>query len=98
MADTASIAQRVPSLKRLTVLAGALLLAACETIVPRGAPPPEAPPPPPRPVVERPITPELPQDTERHRVALLVPMSGSNARVGQSLANATTLALLDTRS
>lgn len=38
----------------------------------------------------------LPQDTERHRVALLVPLSGANANVGQSIANATTMALLDT--
>jgi ABC-type branched-subunit amino acid transport system substrate-binding protein len=38
----------------------------------------------------------LPTDTERHRVALLVPMTGGNAGVGQSIANATTLALLDT--
>ena len=34
----------------------------------------------------------------RHRVALLVPMSGANAGVGQSIANATTLALLDTKT
>jgi len=38
----------------------------------------------------------LPTDTERHRVALLVPLSGTNADVGQSIANATTMALLDT--
>ncbi len=38
----------------------------------------------------------LPQDTERHRVALLIPLSGNNAAVGQSIANATTMALLDT--
>ncbi|BBC73095.1 penicillin-binding protein activator [Altererythrobacter sp. B11] len=38
----------------------------------------------------------LPVDTSRHRVALLVPMSGSNAEVGRSIANATTMALLDT--
>lgn len=44
------------------------------------------------------MEPGLPQDQTRHRVALLVPLSGANARVGQSLANATQLALLDTRS
>ena len=38
----------------------------------------------------------LPQDSERHRVALLVPLTGPNAEVGQSIANATTMALLDT--
>ena len=40
----------------------------------------------------------LPTDAARHRVALLVPMSGANAGVGQSIANATTLALLDTKT
>lgn len=40
----------------------------------------------------------LPQDEGRHRVALLVPLSGSNAAVGQSIANATTMALLDTNA
>ena len=40
----------------------------------------------------------LPSDTTRHRVALLVPMAGSAAEVGQSLANATTMALLDTNA
>ncbi|VVT15858.1 penicillin-binding protein activator [Erythrobacter sp. EC-HK427] len=38
----------------------------------------------------------LPTDTDRHRIALLVPLSGANANVGQSIANATTMALLDT--
>ena len=40
----------------------------------------------------------LPQDEGRHRVALLLPLSGSNADVGQSIANATTMALLDTNA
>ncbi|MDY7098793.1 MAG: penicillin-binding protein activator [Pseudomonadota bacterium] len=40
----------------------------------------------------------LPSDATRHRVALLVPMSGNTAAVGQSLANATTMALLDTNA
>jgi len=40
----------------------------------------------------------LPTDTERHRVALLVPLSGSNSAVGQSIANAATMALLDTNA
>ena len=38
---------------------------------------------------------ELPTDDMRHRVALLVPLSGENAAVGQSIANATMMALLD---
>ncbi len=48
------------------------------------------------PVVEAPDAAVLPQDATRHRVALLVPLSGRNADVGQSIANATTMALLDT--
>ncbi len=40
----------------------------------------------------------LPQDEGRHRVALLVPLSGENGAVGQSIANATTMALLDTNA
>jgi outer membrane PBP1 activator LpoA protein len=34
----------------------------------------------------------------RHRVALLVPLTGPNAAVGQAIANATTMALLDTNA
>lgn len=37
-------------------------------------------------------------DNARHRVALLVPLSGGNGQVGQSIANATTMALLDTNA
>jgi ABC-type branched-subunit amino acid transport system substrate-binding protein len=40
----------------------------------------------------------LPTDTARHRIALLVPLSGDNAAVGRSIANATTMALLDTNA
>lgn len=40
----------------------------------------------------------LPADQQRHRVALLVPMSGTAAAAGQSIANATTMALLDTNA
>jgi ABC-type branched-subunit amino acid transport system substrate-binding protein len=47
--------------------------------------------------VERPPS-TLPQDTGRHRIALLVPLSGENGAVGQSIANATTMALLDTNA
>lgn len=66
------------------------LLAGCQ-VVPRA--PVEAPPPP-----EQPSAAVLPADQLRHRVALLVPLSGPNAQVGQSLANATTMALLDTNA
>jgi branched-chain amino acid transport system substrate-binding protein len=65
------------------------LLGACQ-IVPK-APPPVAPTPAPRPSA-------LPKDEMRHRIALLVPLSGRNAPVGQALSNATTMALLDTNA
>ncbi|MDZ7895083.1 MAG: penicillin-binding protein activator [Sphingobium sp.] len=82
---------------KLAGLAGTLLLAACQTMIPKGAPPPEPTAPVEKPVDE-PIQPGLPTDANRHRIALLVPMSGPNAGVGQSIANATTMALLDTRT
>ncbi|XHS00031.1 penicillin-binding protein activator [Sphingomonas sp. DBB INV C78] len=62
-------------------------------MVPKTAPPPKPAPPTEE---ERPVGPGLPTDQERHRVALLVPMTGPNAAVGQSIANAANLALLDT--
>jgi branched-chain amino acid transport system substrate-binding protein len=75
-------------------LFGVLLLAACGRVVP-----PAAPPPPPPPTVQQPdVTQGLPTDTARHRVALLVPMTGANAGVGRSISNATTMALLDTKT
>ncbi|WP_010413549.1 penicillin-binding protein activator [Citromicrobium sp. JLT1363] len=100
--------------RRLIVALGAgLLLAGCQIIPDVGGdartpPPPTSqpgsqpgpvtgdsrtPPPIPR---DRPVP--LPQDESRHRVALLVPTSGGNARVGESIANATTMALLDTNA
>ncbi|URW74766.1 penicillin-binding protein activator [Sphingomonas donggukensis] len=84
---------------RTIVLGLAALASACSTIVPRDTGPP--PPPPteaPRPVTPRPMQPGIPEDNERHRVALLVPLTGANGAVGRSLANATQLALLDTRN
>jgi ABC-type branched-subunit amino acid transport system substrate-binding protein len=68
-----------------------LALAACQ-VVPR-APRPE---PPRQPVPERPEPSRLPPDETRNRVAVLVPLSGANAGVGQSIADAANLALLDT--
>jgi ABC-type branched-subunit amino acid transport system substrate-binding protein len=81
------------SLARLGGLAMAVLLGACSTIVPRGAPPPPAatkPAPKPAPSTG------LPEDLERHRVALLIPLSGPNAAVGRSIADAAAMALADT--
>ncbi|AMK19078.1 MULTISPECIES: penicillin-binding protein activator [Sphingobium] len=79
---------------RMIFAASALLVAACQSVVPRGAGPAPVDPAPSGPDV----TQGLPTDTMRHRVALLVPLSGPNAGVGQSIANATTLALLDTKA
>ncbi|HEY0412837.1 MAG TPA: penicillin-binding protein activator [Allosphingosinicella sp.] len=83
----------------LGLAAGGLLavaLAGCQ-LVP--APRQEPPPPAPEPVQEAPPLPPgpgLPPDETRNRVAVLVPISGPNAGVGQSIANAANLALLDT--
>jgi branched-chain amino acid transport system substrate-binding protein len=75
---------------RMLAIAGAsVLLAAC-SVVPKAPP---GPPPPQQPAMD-----VLPTDGERHRVALLVPTSGANAAVGQSIANAATMALLDTNA
>ena len=81
--------------KRLvTVGLLALGLAACKVIPDDGRPPIVQPTPQPT------ETPDdvLPTDDGRHRIALLVPLSGANGAVGQSIANATTMALLDTNA
>jgi branched-chain amino acid transport system substrate-binding protein len=85
---------------RRVALGATLFLAACSSgprVIPEAAPPAPIERPAPRPA-PRPIAPGLPQDVERHRIALLVPLSGANANVGRSLQNATQLAILDTRS
>ena len=97
MAEAATFGQpRTRGLARWVAILGAGLLAACSTVVPRG--PVTAPDRPTRPQAERPEPVEagLPRDTQRNRVALLVPLSGGNAGVGRSIANATMLAVLDT--
>lgn len=68
-----------------------IVLAGCR-VIPQPAETVAPPPPPPPP----PSADVLPTDTDRHRVALLLPLSGTNADVGRSIANATTMALLDT--
>ncbi|GGB97986.1 hypothetical protein GCM10011494_15570 [Novosphingobium endophyticum] len=77
-------------LNRRNLLAAAAMaaLSAC-TIVPKATPPAPTPTPTPS---------EIPEDTEHHRVALLVPISGANGVVGQSIANAANMALLDTNA
>ena len=76
--------------RRLAIVGASLVLAAC-SVVPKGTA--TAPPP-----VAEPSPDLLPTDSQRHRVALLVPTSGANAAVGQSIANAATMALLDTNA
>lgn len=85
-----------PMLRGLA-LGATMLVAACST-APRVVPKAERPPVVERPEAPPPIAPGLPQDIERHRIALLVPLSGENAGVGKSLQNATQLAILDSRS
>ncbi len=83
--------------RTLMVMGSALLLGAC-SVIPKGAGPAPvepAPTPTPAPVFEPDV---LPEDQQRHRVALLVPLSGRNGAVGQAIANATTMALLDTNA
>ena len=70
-------------IKKLLILAIVVLLSACSTI-PRGKGPP-------------PVVTADPMDG-MHRVALLLPVTGPDADVGQSIANATALALADTKA
>jgi ABC-type branched-subunit amino acid transport system substrate-binding protein len=102
MAERDTTGQRPIGFKRLLQVAaivGAMALAGCQTVVPRGPAPGK------RPTATRPsqaqqpvVEQGIPTDTQRHRVALLVPLSGPNAGVGQSLANATQMALLDSKN
>ncbi len=98
MADTQASGQgtavsRRATLKRWgTLVLTSAVLAACQ-VVPKGPPKTvEAPPP----VEAPPSTTPLPTDVARHRIALLVPMTGSSAAIGESIANAANLAVLDT--
>ncbi|UAK26220.1 penicillin-binding protein activator [Sphingomonas nostoxanthinifaciens] len=83
---------------RFMTAALALALAGCSTVVPHGRGPERAVAPPPPPVAGPAPAPQtgLPVDVERHRVALLVPLTGPAAAVGRSIADAASLALVDT--
>jgi outer membrane PBP1 activator LpoA protein len=79
---------------RNVALAGAALLAAgCQVIPKTGVSTAPVPGPAPEPSATA-----LPTDTGRHRIALLVPLSGDTAAVGLAISNATTMALLDTNA
>jgi ABC-type branched-subunit amino acid transport system substrate-binding protein len=93
MAEPTGLRQAARAWRALAIGAMALLVSACQTIVPRTDVATTT-----APTDTGVATPGLPVDTERHRVALLVPQTGPDAPVGTSIANATTLALLDSRS
>ena len=97
MAEARPVRQSARASRRLAALALALLLAACGTVAPTGRGHVAAPPPPPPAPVHVATPSTLPEDKVRHRVALLVPLTGPNAGVGQSIANAAVLAIADTR-
>ncbi|WP_225206771.1 penicillin-binding protein activator [Novosphingobium huizhouense] len=78
--------------RRFAVLATLSLLAGC-AVIPKTGPAPA-----PKPTEVAPDSNVLPTDADRHRIALLVPMTGANATVGQAIANAATMALLDTNA
>lgn len=81
--------ERRVSCRAAVMLGTVALIAGCK-VIPKG-PVSSAPP------VAGP-TDALPNDQQRQRIALLVPLSGADARLGQSIANATTMALLDTNA
>lgn len=75
--------------RAMTLLIGVAVVSGCSVIPkgPRGAPTSEEGP-----------NDGLPPDKARHRVALLVPLTGPGGELGQSIANATTMAILDTNA
>lgn len=90
----ASAAARLLRPRHVAIASSALLAAGCQ-VVPKSDAPTAPPPPPP---VTEPSATALPTDSGRHRIALLVPTSGEAAGAGQTIANATTMALLDTNA
>lgn len=79
------------SRRGLLAATGLILLAGCQ-VVPKGAPQSSGP------ATQVPNANVLPADQQRHRVAILLPTSGPNAGVGQALANAANMAVLDTNA
>lgn len=76
---------------RVGGLVATMLLAACAGVVPHGPRTGAG-----KPTAQRPVPQagRLPEEV-RDRVAVLVPLSGANAAVGQSIANAANMALID---
>jgi branched-chain amino acid transport system substrate-binding protein len=73
--------------KRGAVLMLLLFTTACQTVVPRGGQAPVS--------AEKPEPIVIPADG-KHKVALLVPITGPDGDVGRSIANAAAIALIDT--
>lgn len=82
----AALGRTSNKLKQLGTLALLMILAACSTVVPKGG---EAP------AVDDSVV--MPADG-KHHVALLLPVTGADAEIGKSIANATAMALTDTNS
>ncbi len=76
---------------RFAILGTAIFVAGC-AVVPKG-PPKSADRPPEQ---DQAPSSTLPADAQRHRIALLVPLTGEGAAAGQSIANAATMAVADT--
>lgn len=93
MAEAWAMPQPARGWIRAAGLALMMLVAGCQTAIPRGKAPPSTAP---SQSQTGPLSNLLPEDEARHRIALLVPMTGPNAGVGQSIANAANLALIDT--
>ena len=91
MAEATALGQ-IGRVSKWLALLGAAMLSACQ-VVPKGAPRPVGPAT--KPPIQEPFG-QLPTDTQRNRVALLVPLTGPNAGVGESIANAANMAVLDT--
>ncbi len=70
------------------------MLAACSSVVPRGGNVPVTSTKP----AAKPVTKIIANYGTQHRIALLLPITGPDADVGQSIANATAMALADTKN
>ena len=84
--------------RTLAIVGSAALLGAC-SVIPKSEPVSTGPVA--GPAAPEPTPTDLPTDSARHRIALLVPLSAQDdrtAEAAQSLANAVTMALLDTNA